>query len=146
MATPRTGLTTNAQVVAPGILHIDLDPIVPELAEDVPPPIATLERGLKSREDKGKGIKLGEKRNASKAGLTEEGPPKKTFRWTKDDPDRSDRFFFKYVGDKYLMQDSEAASHLWCNMNLPGAQGIPNPDEILFSEEYKKFARSSFEV
>ncbi|CAL9243352.1 unnamed protein product [Arabidopsis halleri] len=44
------------------------------------------------------------------------------------------------------MRDPEATSHLWFNMNLPGAQGIPNPDELLFSEEYKKFARSSFET
>ncbi|CAL9242361.1 unnamed protein product [Arabidopsis halleri] len=31
-------------------------------------------------------------------------------------------------------------------MTLPGAQAISDPDELLFSTEYKKFARSSFET
>ncbi|CAL9232020.1 unnamed protein product, partial [Arabidopsis halleri] len=44
------------------------------------------------------------------------------------------------------MRDQEAASHLWCNMTPPGAQGISDPNELLFSAEYKKFARSSFET
>lgn len=44
------------------------------------------------------------------------------------------------------MRDQEATSHLWCNITLPGARAISDPDELIFSEEYKKFARSSFEV
>lgn len=114
--------TAHAQVIDPEIVRIDLDPTVPESSEGVPPAVdaTDLEREAKSREDRGKEVELGEKRIASEAGLIDEGTPKKTFPWTKDDPDRSDRFSFQFVWDKYLMQDQEAASHLWCNMNLPG--------------------------
>lgn len=141
-------MTTDTQVVAPEILQIDLDPTVPELTADVLPAMETaaLERRSKSQEEKGNEVEVGEKRNTSEAGLTDEGPPNKTFCWMRDNPDRPDRFSFQYVGDKYLMRDQEATSHLWCNMTLLGAQAISDLDELLFSTEYKKFTRSSLEV
>ncbi|KAG7599335.1 hypothetical protein ISN44_As06g035200 [Arabidopsis suecica] len=100
----------------------------------------------KSQEDKGKGIEIGENRNASKAGLPDDNPPRKTFCLLRDDPDHPDRFSFQYIGDKYMMRDQEPTSHLWCNMAVPGARAISYPDELIFSATYKKFARFSFET
>ncbi|CAE6126451.1 unnamed protein product [Arabidopsis arenosa] len=142
------GPTANSQATAPETIQVDFDLTVPESTGDAPPAEETTALGqrTKSREDKGKGVEVSEKRIASEAGLPEDGPPRKTFCWTRDDPDRPDRFSFQYIGDKYLMRDQEAASQLWRNMTLPGEQAISNPDELVCSAEYKKFARSSFET
>ncbi|KAG7556955.1 hypothetical protein ISN44_As11g029580 [Arabidopsis suecica] len=102
---------------------------------------AVAEKRTKSREDKGKGV--GGKRSASGAGMTKEGPPTKTFCLTRDDPDHPDRFSFRYVGNQHLSEDKEAAFRLWSSMLLTGAMAHPDPDELTFSEAYKKFARSS---
>ncbi|EFH53640.1 predicted protein [Arabidopsis lyrata subsp. lyrata] len=42
--------------------------------------------------------------------------------------------------------EEEAAIQLWRNMTLPGVQAFLDSDELIFNEEYKKFARSSFET
>ncbi|KAG7593992.1 hypothetical protein ISN45_Aa01g027690 [Arabidopsis thaliana x Arabidopsis arenosa] len=143
-----TGSTANPQADVPEIIQVDVDLTVPRSTGDAPPveEATALEQKTKSQEDKGKGIEIGEKRNASKAGLPDDGPPRKTFCLLRDDPDHPDRFSFQYIGDKYMMRDHEPTSHLWCNMAVPGARAISNPDELIFSAAYKKFARFSFET
>ncbi|CAE5959308.1 unnamed protein product [Arabidopsis arenosa] len=115
-----TSSTANPQADVPEIIQVDVDLTVPGSTGDAPPveEATALEQKTKSQEDKGKGIEIGEKRNASKAVL----------------------------GDKYMMRDQEPTSHLWCNMAVPGARAISDPDELIFSAAYKKFARFSFET
>lgn len=117
------GLTTNSQANAPRSIQVDVDLTVPESIGDAPTvgEVTALEQKAKSREDIGKGIEIGEKRSAPEAGLLDDGPPQKTFCLSRDDPDRPDRFSFQYIGDKYLMRDPEATSHLWCNIAVLGA-------------------------
>jgi len=86
------------------------------------------------------------KRSTSDAVLTDEAPPPKTFCLSRGESINPDQFSFKYVGDRFLMRDQEAASHLWRNLMLPGANALPNPDDLVLREEYHQFARSSLEV
>ena len=85
------------------------------------------------------------KRSASEGGLDEAVAPK-TFRLSRGETLNSDQFTFKYSGEKFLVRDQEAASHLWRNLMLPGTKDFPNPDDLVLKEGYQKFARSSLEV
>ncbi|CAL9241855.1 unnamed protein product [Arabidopsis halleri] len=89
----------------------------------------TIQR-TKSREERDKAVETGEKRDASTTGLTDEGPPQKTFRLTRGDSDHPNQFSFLYVGDRYLVMDQEAACQLWQNITLPGARAFPDPEEL----------------
>lgn len=129
-------------------IQVDFDLTIPDPIGDNPTTeqAAAVEQRTKSREEKGQAVKTGKKRDASAAGLNDEGPSEKTLCWTRDDPDHPDWFSFQYVGDWFLMRDQEAARQIWRNITLPGARGFPDPDELVLSEDYKKFARSSLEV
>lgn len=137
-----------AQVVAPETIQVDFDLTIPDPIEDDPSTeqVAAAEQRTKSREERGKAAETGKKRGASTAGLTDEGPPLKTFCLTRGDSDHPDWFSFQYTGDWYLVRDQEAACHLWRNITLPGARAFPDPDELVFKEDYQKFAWSSLQV
>ncbi|CAL9238644.1 unnamed protein product [Arabidopsis halleri] len=45
-----------------------------------------------------------------------------------------------------LMRNQEAACQHWRNFTLPGARAFPDPEELVFKEDYQKFARSSLET
>jgi len=105
------------------------------------------ETSRQSREEKGKGVaSQSKKRSATEAGLTDGAPVPKTFCLSRGEALNPDQFTFKYTGDKFLVRDREAASHLWRNLMLPGAREFPNPDDLVLKEEYQKFARWSLKV
>nr|AAQ82842.1 At4g20730 [Arabidopsis thaliana]BAD44112.1 putative protein [Arabidopsis thaliana] len=116
------------------------------LDEDKDETVAELGISRRSREEKGKGVATqSKKRSASEAGLDETAAPK-TFRLSRGETLNSDQFTFKYSGEKFLVRDQEAASHLWRNLMLPGTKDFPNPDDLVLKEGYQKFARSSLET
>jgi len=116
------------------------------LDQDKDETVAELGTSRRSREEKGKGVtNQSKKRSASEAGL-DEAAASKTFRLSRGETLNSDQFTFKYSGEKFLVRDQEAASHLWRNLMLPGAADFPNPDDLVLKEGYQKFARSSLEV
>ncbi|CAE6126494.1 unnamed protein product [Arabidopsis arenosa] len=129
----------NTRAITPVVMRVDYDLTAPEVTKDGPSTekAVAAEKRTKSQEDKGKGVAIGGKRSASDAGLSKEGPPQKTFSLTRDDPDRHDRFSFQYVGGQHLIEDKETACQLWSSMLLPGAKALPDPDELIFSEDYK---------
>ncbi|CAD5329714.1 unnamed protein product [Arabidopsis thaliana] len=151
----------SVQVVEPEVQNITDDRSVvyaaPPAGEEVNTGLTILDQdkdetvaepgiSRRSREEKGKGgANQSKKRSASEAGLDEAAAPK-TFRLSRGETLNSDQFTFKYSGEKFLVRDQEAASHLWRNLMLPGTKDFPNPDDLVLKEGYQKFARSSLET
>ncbi|CAD5324772.1 unnamed protein product [Arabidopsis thaliana] len=127
---------------APAGEEVNMDLTIPDENKTV----AELGTSRRSREEKGKGVAIqSKKRSASEAGLDEAAAPK-TFRLSRGETLNSDQFTFKYSGEKFLVRDQEAASHLWRNLMLPGTKDFPNLDDLVLKEGYQKFARSSLET
>ena len=96
---------------APAGEEVNMDLTI--LDQDKDETVAELRTSRKSREEKGKGLASeSRKRSASEAGLDDEVASPKTFRLARDETLNSDQFTFKYTGEKFLVRDQEAASHL----------------------------------